>query len=370
MFTYTRKKIIFITGFFPLYQGGAEYQAFVLANKLIEHYDIYFIVRDHSDEINYIRKKFNEYRILLIKPVKILGYKKTYIFESVNLYNIISEISPHYIYARGANGYLAVAARYSQTHDCSLIWHIAHENDVTPFKFNKIQTVFFDYVDFLAIRYGIQRAHCIIAQTNKQKELLQQNHGLHCGTVIGNWHPTPDDCVKPKEPITIVWIANWKPIKQPQLFVQCVEGLPQNDSFRFIMLGRTTGYDALVLRARSAHIEVMGEIPIEAVNELLATSHLLVNTSVQEGFSNTFIQAWLHRVPVVSLQVDPDDILKKYAIGCHSKNMDQLALDVLRLATDHALREDMGERARAFALRNHSLDNLKEMESILLRLGD
>ena len=40
-------------------------------------------------------------------------------------------------------------------------------------------------------------------------------------------------------------------------------------------------------------------------------SKILINTSSFEGFPNTFVQAWANGVPVISLKVDPDNIIKK-----------------------------------------------------------
>ena len=51
------------------------------------------------------------------------------------------------------------------------------------------------------------------------------------------------------------------------------------------------------------------------MNRLLARSHIFVNTSTHEGFPNTFIQSWLREVVVVSLQVDPDQVLERQQVG-------------------------------------------------------
>jgi glycosyltransferase involved in cell wall biosynthesis len=103
------------------------------------------------------------------------------------------------------------------------------------------------------------------------------------------------------------------------------------------------------------NLRYLGEMPIDEVNRILAESHILVNTSDYEGFPNTFVQAWFREVPVVSLHVDPDDILKREGLGFHSGDFETLVRDTRRLIEDTDLRTHMGRRARAYAVENHSL---------------
>ena len=66
-----------------------------------------------------------------------------------------------------------------------------------------------------------------------------------------------------------------------------------------------TGWQASLMRSIEAtpNLEYLGQRTHAEVNELLARAHIFVNTSTHEGFPNTFIQAWLREVAVVSLSV-------------------------------------------------------------------
>ena len=132
------------------------------------------------------------------------------------------------------------------------------------------------------------------------------------------------------------------------------------------MIGRINQYHEIMYRAIENKIEVTGEIPISEVNKILSQSHLLINTSEMEGFSNTFIQAWMRKVPVISLNVDPDNILRQKHLGFCSGNFTQLVKDTRLLIKNHLLREKMGSNARQYAVENHSLDNIDKIVDILL----
>jgi glycosyltransferase involved in cell wall biosynthesis len=114
------------------------------------------------------------------------------------------------------------------------------------------------------------------------------------------------------------------------------------------------------------NLDYLGQKTHGEVNELLARAHVFVNTSLHEGFPNTFVQAWMREVPVVSLQIDPDDVLDREAIGIHARTEDSLAQSVRLLITDPVKRAQYAARARRYAMARHSMRNAQ----LLARLMD
>ena len=63
---------------------------------------------------------------------------------------------------------------------------------------------------------------------------------------------------------------------------------------------------------------------------MIAGARALLNTSVAEGFPNAFLEAWALGTPVISLFVDPANLIRTHRLGyvCDG-NMDML-LDLLQ----------------------------------------
>ena len=80
----------------------------------------------------------------------------------------------------------------------------------------------------------------------------------------------------------------------------------------------------------------------------------MVNTSDFEGFPNTFIEAWMRGVPVISLNVDPDNILERKKIGFHSRTYNKLCKQLTFLMNNESVRNEMGMRAYQYAKAYHS----------------
>ena len=199
----------------------------------------------------------------------------------------------------------------------------------------------FDWVETVAGNYGIRRASAIVTQTQRQAELLQRHLGRRAAAVVPNFQPQPraeESLEKSRGGLLVVWIGNFKLVKRPEVFVRLAEELRHLPEVRFAMAGRagnerTHGELHAKIRALG-NLEYLGELSHDQVNELLGRAHCLVNTSDAEGFSNTFIQAWMRGTAVLSLNADVDGVLASGDLGYLAGSFDKLRAQLERLVAD------------------------------------
>lgn len=352
-------------GHFSATIGGAQYQAQCIVDELVKtgEFEIFYLTR--LVDPNYRASGYN---------IKLITKKKrhslyAYLLDMWPINRLLFELQPQVIYQRGLKPDTAAAAFYACRTGCKMVFHIAHDDDVRPYvKRNKVSDLP-SLLDKRVNEYGLRRAGSIVAQTQRQAALLWEHYELRASAVIGNFHPEPYEAVVKRDPVKVVWIANFKTAKQPECFVDLVDRLQGRQDIQFHMIGRPGDprlYAALHKRiAALPNLRYHGELPIDRVNEILASSHIFVNTSRAEGFPNTFIQAWMREVPVVSLSVDPDDALVTHGLGFRSGAPTSLKEDVLRLVDQSHLRIEMGRRARAYALERHSARNVEKLIKLL-----
>jgi glycosyltransferase involved in cell wall biosynthesis len=120
---------------------------------------------------------------------------------------------------------------------------------------------------------------------------------------------------------------------------------------------------------RAPNLEYLGAKSHSEVNELLARSHIFVNTSTQEGFPNTFIQAWLRDVAVVSLNADPDGLLVIKRVGIAAQSEAGLIAAVRHLVDNPATLSEYVKRGREHAAAHHSLENTQRLVKLIETYG-
>ena len=76
------------------------------------------------------------------------------------------------------------------------------------------------------------------------------------------------------------------------------------------------------LRA-TPNIEYLGHVAPEKAEQVIAGAAVFLSTSDEEGFPNTFVQAWSSGTPVVSLKIDPDRIIERLGLGTVSENVER-----------------------------------------------
>jgi glycosyltransferase involved in cell wall biosynthesis len=364
-----KRKICIFTGYFPLQQGGAEYQAYLLAKSLPKaQFDAFFIMFSRGQK-GLIQK--DGYKIYSIKINKYLEkFGKTFIFDYFKIRKILLSEKPDIVYRRMGTAIPGILYILKRKLKYDLIWACSSDADLKKYNISERYKIL-NYIDEIFKIYGIENADKIIVQTDSQRKLLLKNFNQKA-FVVPNSQPTEDVTVKKKtSPIQIVWVANFKKLKQPDIFLNLAEKFEHFPDVRFIMIGKPyISKNQIKLERRMIslnQLEYKGEIQIEEVNKILSESHIFVNTSLYEGLPNTFIQAWMRKMPVVTLHTDPDNMIKENNIGFHSVNFDQLVGDIRLLVGNNELREEMGERAHNFAIENFSLANLDKLITIMTR---
>jgi glycosyltransferase involved in cell wall biosynthesis len=370
-----RKTILCLSSYFPLSPGGAEYQTYLLAEEVKKRMDVVFLGIDGSGSCPR-RMECNGYTLYHVPIRRVLRriLHKYYILDYLRVVRLMEDIAPACIYQRGGTAYTGIAAYYARRRRARMIWHIASDADVMPYRLRSSRRMIFDYLDHRVLGYGIRNSDHVVGQTEHQNRLLKQHYDRECDLVIRNFHPLPQEEICKSTPICVVWIANLKRLKQPELFLRLAhEFRDRKRDVQFVLIGRqAAGRWQMELDGLMKGLENLcyfGALPQDEVNSILAQSHLLVNTSLYEGFPNTFIQAWMRRVPVVSLNVDPDGVLVRENIGFRSGTFEQMVRDVRRLLHDALLREEMGVRAQSYALENHTIEKNVARLSALMDLS-
>ena len=93
------------------------------------------------------------------------------------------------------------------------------------------------------------------------------------------------------------------------------------------------------------------------VDQQLNESHVLVNTSEYEGFSNTFVEAWMRKVIVLSMNSNPENIITDQKIGFICSSLSELIDKTDLLIKDAQLRTKMAQKSYEYGIKNHSLEH-------------
>jgi glycosyltransferase involved in cell wall biosynthesis len=352
-------KVLFIlNSFYRESIGGAEYQAWLLARRLISrshrvHY-LHLSVRDYQDTVDDIV-------VQGIKRKTAQHWLGEFIY-SERVRNCLQEMKPDILYHRNLTPLFLPALAYCRKQGVSGLVHLAHTKDLRPV------SVELNFIKNNLRRCGnrkiLKQVRRIIAQSNDQGRLLYRYFQRRPDLVVSNAHPLPEAEIRKNPQRQVIWVANWKKMKQPGIFLQLARRC-RDLPVTFLMVGSQSQKrwvrQVLARNPVSPRLRILSEQSLEQVNNHLTGAHILVNTSRYEGFPNTFIQAWMRKVPVVSLSVDPDRVLQKNGIGFRSGSFEKLVADTRQLIRDDRLRKDMGERARIYAHEHYSLKNFDQI---------
>ncbi len=329
--------------------GGAELQMFLLANELSikNKYEILFFVGNCSqpknevyNNIKLIRSfNFPDSESFIMKSLKVLHY-----------FILLLKNKPDIIITTTANTIVGITAFYSKILGIKHIHRTASRIDTDGSWIKKNGILGKVYL------YGIKNASVIIVQNYFDQELLSINYGLK-SIVLKNAIYYSEMHNEKKN--GVLWVGRLNQLKQPELFLNLAIALPMVE---FTMICPYNASDIKtwgLLKDKANTINnllLIENIDFEQIQSFFNKAHLFVNTSLTEGFPNTFLQACAGRTPIISLNVDPDNFLVNNNCGVFCNNDLNLMIDSVKslLSSPHKT-EEMGYNAYNYLKKNHDV---------------
>ena len=126
--------------------------------------------------------------------------------------------------------------------------------------------------------------------------------------------------------------------------------------------GNDTKYfkDISLLAHKQPNLEFLPGISFDQSRRYYQQAKALVNTSIAEGWPNTFLQAGMVKTPIISLTVNPDWFINRYQCGF-------CGADLIRACL--AVTGKMGLNHYRYVRKFHSLKNGQQLGRILLNDG-
>lgn len=345
-------------GHWAAQMGGAQFQAKCILDVLAAdcRFDTCYLA--HAVPM---RRDWGSYQVVQFGaglPGRMIGT----LLQLPSLYRQLRRLRPAVVYQRCLMPYTGICALYCMLNGARFVFHVASDGDVHRERQRRLSPG--GLLRAIARRiseYGMHHADAIVVQTGDQARILREEYGLEATVVVPNFHPPADhrSAVGSRARLRILWVANLKPIKNPEMYVDLAEAFAgRPNTPEFVIIGRpgdAERYKALHERiARLPNMTYLGELSVEQVNDEIARSDLVVNTSFAEGFPNTFIQAWLRAVPVLSWRVDPDGCLSGAGAGVVAASLDEMVEAVHSLDARRERLLTLSSQALRYGVERHT----------------
>ncbi|WP_135366066.1 glycosyltransferase family 4 protein [Halosimplex halophilum] len=345
--------------------GGAQRQQYLIASEL----------RDRGYEVGFVVGDFGQPDEQLVEGIRVftgcprsLDGPKGVPAAWWRLYQALKRADASVYYVRGAPRLATATALCCRILDRRFLFCVANDADVDP---DQLKDRYRGFVR-RGYRWALRRADTIVAQSEAQADSLRDGFGRESSVIPNGYDLPPESAVvPPTDREFVLWVGSSDPDqKRPAAFLELARTLSETE---FVMISQPVpgvAYHDQLRRAAAdiSNLDFLGAVPPDEIHRYYRRASLLVNTSRNEGFPNTFLEAWRYETPIVSLSFDLDGLLSASEPDLGRLAGDERALVriVEQLVSDPETRGEIGRSSRTYMRERYSLDSVvDEYERIL-----
>jgi glycosyltransferase involved in cell wall biosynthesis len=333
------------------YVGGESVQQTLLARALtVRGHEVSMVTADYGQVDGEVWEGIRVYKAYRPEAgVPVLRFVHP---RWSGLWSALARADAQLYYTSCAGMQVALLALFCARHGRRFVFRCASDSDCDPSK------LLIRYPrDRWLYAYRLHRADAILVQSAAQAASLAHHFGL--SSRVAGMLVEPACAVRERD-IDLLWVANIRRVKRPDRVLTLAAQLP--GAAVHMVGGPFPGEEALYEEVRQEaslrpHLTFHGRLSYHDVNALYARARLLVNTSEVEGFPNSYLQAWIHGVPVVSY-LDPDGVIGCNGLGARVESPLRMRAEVLRLLSDRITLAAASARCRAFMEREYAEDRI------------
>ena len=345
--------------------GGAEVQQSIIARALASRgYRVSMICHDYGQPDKAVVDGITVYKAHAPdEGLPVIRYVHP---RMTRLWHALKRVNADVYYQRTSDVVTAVTALFCRRYGKKSIYAGASDMDFVPGS-EEMQYA----RDKCVYRFGLRRMDQVIVQNKVQLDTLKRNFGRDAPLVRSCYAPPPG--ARADRQGYVLWAAVMRDTKRPELAFEIARRLPH---LRFVMIGGNEigrgreYFDKVAVLARDVpNVEFVGFVPYSHVDQYFNGARILLNTSLFEGFPNTFLQAWSRGLPTVCF-IDPESREEGERVTETVSDVDDACARVERLMSDDIAWQRSSERCLRHFKRVHSVEAmLAAYEPILASLG-
>ncbi|MCM8537799.1 MAG: glycosyltransferase [Lentisphaeraceae bacterium] len=201
--------------------------------------------------------------------------------------------------------------------------------------------------------FCLKAATHIICQSESQKEQLLSIFN-RTSTLLPN--PAPQIHLENEGSQNyILWVGRSDShVKRPQLCLEVAKACP---SYKFIMVMNRSDNKIFedIFNQKPNNLSIVEHLPHSEMTKLFSNCSLFLSTSANEGFPNVFLEAACKGKPIISLSVNPNQILTKHNCGFFAQSdLKKLVLHLNELLQNKKLYKSISQNCLKYVKENHN----------------